>query len=171
MPFGLSANSVGLDGRSTNWRRILYIGIPLTTLLAVACAAWLVVRSLAPLTTQAIYNGAYEYSFLFYKKSETVNLAAGSGLQYANKALVIAKPTGDDIVTACNKVGPKWKDAFTVRIEGVQRPVCQLNDNVFLVLFPHGRANHLFEITYTAPRAADTAEVQRIMQSLQVSLQ
>ncbi len=171
MPLGLSANSVGLGiGGGLNTRKILFIGIPITVVLALALGTWLFVRSFAPLNIHTITNSAYEYSFLFYRSSESVNLVAGEGLKYDSKALVIAKPTNDDVVKSCDEMGSKWKEAFTVQVEGVEHPVCRFNDNVFLVTFFHGKAKHLLEITYTTPHAINVNDVRQIVQSLRVSL-
>jgi hypothetical protein len=170
MPFGLSANSVGLGNGGLNWRRVLFVSIPLTVVLAVAVGTWLFVRSLAALTPHTVYNSSFEYTFLFYRSSETVNLQGGSGLKFDGKAFVVAKPTSTDIITDCARLGTKWQPAFHVRIEGVEYPVCRLRDNVFLVTFNHGNTKHLFEISYSAPHAINTTDVKQIMESIKVAL-
>jgi len=170
MPVGVAANSVGLGGGSgRRLRRSLVAGIALMAVLALAFGVWIAATHTKPLHEFSLNNGAYTYNFLFYKSSETVNLVGGAGLKSGSKAFVIAKPTSDEVTNDCNKVGKKWKQAFTVSVEGTGRPVCSIDDNVFLVMFTHGKAKHLFEITYTSPQAASTADVRQIMQSIKVS--
>jgi hypothetical protein len=171
MPLGLSANSVGLsDGGGPSLRRIALIGLPLTVVLALVLGIWLLVRSLAPLAPQTISNSSYEYNFLFYKSAETINLVAGEGLKYGDKALVIAKPTSDPVVGNCSQLEGGWREAMRVKVEGVERPVCVLHDSVFLVSFYHGDSRHMLEVTYTAPHAANTSDVRQIMGSVRVAL-
>jgi hypothetical protein len=170
MPVGVPANSVGLgDTYGQRLRRLLWVGIPLTVVIALACSAWLAVGNAKPLRTVTLNNGVYAYNFLFYKSTESVNLVGGSGLQADGKALVIAKQTTDNVVKDCGEVGKKWKNAFTVAVEGVDRPVCVLNDNVFLVTFYHGKVKHLFEVTYTSPHAISANDVRKIMESIKVA--
>ena len=172
MPFGMSANSLGMDDASAlRLRRLLFIGIPVTVLLVLVLVTWLFVRNLTALSPQALTNSAFEYDFLFYKKSETVNLVAGSGLKYDNKALVIAKPTSDDVAKECaNMTDGAWREVFRVSVEGVERPVCRLNDTVFALTVFHGKTKHLFEVTYNSPHDVNTNDLRRIMESLKISL-
>jgi len=176
MPVGLSANSVGLGtGQGISMRRILFTGIPLTILIAVAVGTWLFARSLAPLAPKALVNGSYQYDFLFYKNSELVNLVAGQGLKYGNQAIVIAKTTTDDVVSECKQMNTKkqqWKEAFRTEVMGVERPVCRLNDNVYVMTFYGGsETKHLLEISYTSPHTANTDDVRKITSSLKVTLE
>jgi hypothetical protein len=148
---------------------MVWVGVPLTIVLALVVGVWLATVNAKPLRQVSVSNGVYAYDFLFYKSAETVNLIGGSGLQAHGKALVIAKQTSDDVVKTCAEVGRDWKDAFTVPVEGVDRPVCVQNGNVFLVTFYHGKIKHFFEITYTTPGAANDADVRQIMQSIKVA--
>jgi hypothetical protein len=172
MPVGITANSVGLgDSYGQRIRRLLAVGVPLVAVLALTLGVWLALGNTKSLRTFSITNGVYVYDFLFYKSSETVNLLAGSGLKAQDKALVIAKPTNDEVINDCSEVGKQWKNAFTTTIEGVERPVCVLNDSVYLVTFYHGKAKHLFEITYMSPHDSKPEEVKQITQSIKVSLE
>lgn len=170
MPFGLSANSVGLGDGGLNWRRMLFVGIPLTVVLALALGTWLYAQRANTLSLKNVANGAYSYDFLFYKTAEPVNLLAGQGYKYDSKALAIAKPTSEEVVRECAQLGEKWTEVFAVTVEGVPHPACVLNGNVFAVMFAHGQANHLFEITYTSPQAVNRNDVRRSMESLKVTL-
>lgn len=174
MPVGLSANSVGLDGRTNHARKVLFIGVPLTILLAVCLGTWLFARSLSPLTQKTIVNGAYEYSFVFYEDAEPVNLVAGEGFNHNNKALVIAKPSNDDVTKTCEQMNTRhkqWKEAFRAEVMGVERPVCRLKDNVYMVTFFQNSAEHLMEISYAAPLDTNSNDVRKIVESLRVTLQ
>jgi hypothetical protein len=172
MPVGVTANSVGLgDTYVQRIRRLLMIVLPLVAVVALTIGVWLAAGSSKPFRTFSISNGAYLYDFFFYKSSETVNLVAGSGLQAPDKALVIAKPTSDEVVNDCSEVGKQWKNAFTVSVETVNRPVCVLGNNVYLVTFYHGKAKHLFEITYTGSEDKKIDDVKQIMQSIKVSVE
>jgi hypothetical protein len=170
MPIGVTANSVGLgDTHGQRLRRLLWVGVPLAVVLALVFGVWLAAVNAKPLQPSSISNGVYAYNFLFYKSAETVNLVGGSGLEAHDKALVIAKQTSDEVVKTCAEVGREWKDAFTVSVEGVDRPVCMRSDNVFLVTFYHGKIKHFFEITYTSPSAISSADVRQIISSLKVA--
>jgi len=170
MPVGVTANSVGLgDTYAQRIRRLLMVGAPLVAVIALVMGIWLALGNAKSMRTFSLTNGVYSYTFSFYKSSETVNLIAGSGLKASDKALVIAKPTNDEVVNECTDLGKKWKKTFTVIVEGVERPVCQLNDNIYLVTFYHGKAKHLFEITYNIKHDTQGEDVKQIMQSLKVS--
>ncbi len=170
MPLGVSANSIGLDGRPTNTRLLLMVGIPLLILLSVTFGSWLVVQSVSLFRTKHLTNGAYTYSFSFYKSAETVNLDQGVGLQYGTHAWVIAKPTTDEVVNDCASVAGKWQNAFTARVEGAERPVCTDGSTTFFVTFYHGTARHLFEITYSDKKDVNQDYVRKFIESLRVTL-
>lgn len=176
MPVGLSANSVGLgSGQGFSMRRILFTGIPLTILIAVAVGTWLFARSLAPLSPKTLVNGSYQYDFLFYKKSEPVNLVEGQGLKYSNQAIVTAKTTTDDVVSECKQMNTRkqqWKEAFRTEVMGIERPVCRLDDNIYVVTFyGAGGTKHLLEISYTSPHTINTDDVRKIVTSLKATLE
>jgi hypothetical protein len=172
MPVGITANSVGLgDTYGQRLRRTLLVGVPLAIVLALTIGIWLALGTAKPMRTFSLSNGVYAYTFLFYKSSETVNLVQGSGLK-AEKAIVIAKPTNDEVINDCGEVGKDWKTAFTATVDGMERPVCRYKENVYLVTFYHGKARHLFEVTYTNAHATPQADdVRQIMQSIKVSLE
>jgi hypothetical protein len=127
------------------------------------------VRSFSTFEPKTMANGAYEYTFTFYKAAESVNLHAGEGLNFEDKVLAIAKPTSEVAFDDCAFVGKEWKRAFSVSIAGQQRPVCTADNRVFLTTFDYSRAHHLFEVSYTISQASELAEVEKIMGSLQVA--
>ncbi|HUC89653.1 MAG TPA: hypothetical protein VMR45_02535 [Patescibacteria group bacterium] len=172
MPTGVSANSIGLDGRVSNIRRLLMLGLPLTVLLVLVLGIWLLVQqNLTVFSTKNLTNGTYSYTFSFYKKAEPVNLNQGEGLQYGNHATVIAAPTTDEITNDCSLVaGGQWKTAFTAIVAGSSRPVCSRDNTSYFVTFNYGQARHLFEITYTNTKDAKLSDVRTIIESLTVSL-
>jgi hypothetical protein len=169
MPVGISANTVDVVGnvRKTRMRSLLFLGIPIAILLAVVVGVWLAARIISPLHQTVISNEGYDYHFLFDKSAEPVNLVQGDGLQLDNRALVIAKPTSDNLIQDCGAVGRGWTQAFMVLIEGREQRVCTLDNKAFLAIFYHGTEKHLFEITYTIPQR-DYHDLQTIFGSLKI---
>lgn len=174
MPLGLSANSIGLDGRSPVRRRIVGAVLLAVCVIGLCVGGWIGAKSLEPLRPKSIVNGVYEYTFLFYKDAEPVNLVAGQGFKYDDKALLIAKPADEPVITDCNQLNTRkytWQQAFTAQVLGAERPVCRLGNTVFAVTFFAGQAEHLLEVSYTEPGVVNADEVRAIMESIRVTLQ
>jgi hypothetical protein len=174
MPAGLSANSIGLGERTNTMRRGVLIGLALLLIVVLGIGARQYIKSREPLKPKTIVNGAYEYTVLFYKDAEPVNLAAGQGFAYGDKARLIAMPTDEAVDAACDKLNTKkdiWRETFRVQVGGVERPVCRLGTGIFAVTFFASKAEHLLQISYTAPSLVNPNDVRKIIESVQVRLQ
>jgi hypothetical protein len=101
-------------------------------------------------------------------------LVAGLGFEYRNKAVVIAKTTNDSVSNDCSDMNTRktqWKESFRTEVAGVERPVCQLHDTVFMVTFYQGRAAHLLEVSYMSKHDVNNNDIRQIVESVKATLE
>lgn len=155
-------------------RHILFYGVPVAALLAIAFGTWLFVRSLEPLMTKSMVNGVYQYSFLFYKDAEPANFQGGQGFRYDDRVSVVAGKTPLDVYGKCAELNTKkqaWQEALTVDIQGVQRPVCKYQNIYMVTFFGANQSQHMMQVVYDDGGDEEKPAVQKIMQSVKVSLE
>ncbi len=172
MPVGVSANALGLTGYVSQRRRAVLAGAFAVLVFVIMCVIYALVQSSHVFSQKTLSNGAYQYTFDFYKSAEPVNLVQGEGVQYGNTATAIAAPTSDAVAADCRHVGSEWQTAFMVVVNGDPRPVCSIGAKRYLLQFYYANARHLFEVTYATPQlGASQQQVRHIMQSMKVMLQ
>lgn len=160
MQVGLSASQQGLNkplsngfGLKLNVRRII---LPLVIVL-ILVGVYLFLKTFAlGLGTKTLTNGGTTYTFMFYKSGYKVRLSDGTfSYKYTDKAIVTIEPSSDRVITSCSEYGNgQWQTILTDTFNGVQYPVCTLDDKTYIMEFSDLNQHNLFLLTYTSPQTS-----------------
>lgn len=173
--------------RSPTWLWAkLVVGV-LTLAVLFTMGSTLFMKLAGGLTERTESFQGYTYSFQFYKKAtptmlhqSTGTVREAPGLTYKHSALAFAMPDTDDPITTCEEIGSGWRQAFSVVINGVERPVCNSltaspGVSMFMTNFTAYDVTHLFTVGFNQGQsggpslARDNQALQAMFSSIKVT--
>jgi hypothetical protein len=150
-------------------------------LLALFTIGWPIVNKLSNgMPGQMIVNYGYQYHFKFYTHAVPTTLEGEAALATKQGVFALGSPTKSSLVADCADMGRSWSQAFEATINGTTYPVCGRADGdtyTYNAYFSAAGTTHLFSVIYSisvaqaAKRTPDTAKLQAIFNSVQVSPQ